>query len=160
MEKTFSDQMLTGSTTALADTANEMENLVKSFNEMMKEKVRDKFENTVITLEDVIAEEGEEDKSVYYFSIFFDFGYDYEEEWRKFAWEQGKVDLSVAIEFYRKNTKKFINEVAMSEYVDKLFDDYSDYYDIDQNSFNNTDCKVCMFNPYYDGDEDVERVVM
>ena len=127
---------------------------------MMKEKVRDKFENTVITLEDVIAEEGEEDKSVYYFSIFFDFGYDYEEEWRKFAWEQGKVDLSVAIEFYRKNTKKFINEVAMSEYVDKLFDDYSDYYDIDQNSFNSTDCKVCMFNPYYDGDEDVERVVM
>ena len=159
MEKTFSDQMLTGSTTALADTANEMENLVKSFNEMMKEKVRDKFENTVITLEDVIAEEGEEDKSVYYFSIVFDFGYDYEEEWRKFAWEQGKVDLSVAIEFYRKNAKEFINEDAMSKYVDKLVSDYSDYYDIDHNSFNNTDCKVCMYNPYYDGDEDIEREV-
>ena len=125
----------------------------------MKEKVRDKFENTVITLEDVIAEEGEEDKSVYYFSIVFDFGYDYEEEWKKFAWEQGKVELSVAVEFYRGNVKKFINEDTMSKYVDKLFDDYSDYYDIDQNSFNNTDCKVCMFNPHYDGDEDIEREV-
>lgn len=144
---------------ATATAANEMKNLVKSFNEMMKEKVRGEFDTAVITLEDVIAEEGEEDKSVYYFSTVFDFGYDYEEEWRKFAWEQGKVELSVAIEFYRENAKEFINEDAMSEYVDKLFDDYSDCYDIDKNGFNSTDCKVCMYNPYYGGNEEVERVV-
>lgn len=154
MEKLFNN-LVCGEGVVTATTANEMENLVKSFNEMMKEKVRDKFEDTVITLEDVIAEEGEEDKSVYYFSIVFDFGYDYEEEWRKFAWEQGKVELSVAIEFYRENAKEFINEDAMSKYVDKLVSDYSDYYDIDQNEFNSTACKVCMYNPYYDGDEDI-----
>jgi hypothetical protein len=158
MVKVFNNSV-SGEAAVIATTVNEMENLVKSFNEMMKEQVRDDFEDAVITLEDVIAEEGEEDTSVYYFSMFFDFGYDYEEEWRKFAWEQGKVELSVAVEFYRENVKKFINEDTMSKYVDKLFDDYSDYYDIDQNSFNNTDCKVCMFNPYYDGYEDIEREV-
>ena len=153
------ENLVSGEGVVAATAANEMKNLVKSFNEMMKEKVRGEFNTAVITLEDVIAEEGEEDKSVYYFSTVFDFGYDYEEEWRKFAWEQGKVELSVAIEFYRENAKEFINEDAMSEYVDKLFDDYSDCYDIDKNGFNSTDCKVCMYNPYYDGNEEVERVV-
>ena len=151
--------LVCGKGVVAATTANEMKNLVKSFNEMMKEQVREDFEDAVITLEDVIAEEGEEDTSVYYFSMFFDFGYDYEEEWRQFAWEQGKVESSVAIEFYRENAKEFINEDVMGEFVEELFDDYSDYYDIDQNEFNSTDCKVCMYNPYYDGDEDIEREV-
>lgn len=151
--------LVCGEGVVAATTVNEMKNLVKSFNEMIMEQVRDNFEDTVINLEDIIAEEGEEDKSVYYFSSVFDFGYDYEEEWRKFAWEQGKVELSVAIEFYRENAKEFINEDAMSKYVDKLVSDYSDYYDIDQNEFNSTGCKVCMYNPYYDGDEDIEREV-
>ena len=148
--------LVSGEGVVATTAANEMKQLVKQFNEIMKEKVRGEFDTAVITLEDVIAEEGEEDKSVYYFSTVFDFGYDYEDEWKKFAWEQGKVELSVAIEFYRENAKEFINEDAMSEYVDKLFEDYSD---IDQNSFNSTDCKVCMYNPYYDGNEEVERVV-
>lgn len=148
--------LVSGEGAVTATTGNEMKNLVKSFNEMIMEQVRDNFEDTVINLEDIIAEEGEEDKSIYIFSSVFDFGYDYEEEWRQFAWEQGKVESSVAIEFYRENAKEFINEDVMGEFVEELFYDYSDYYDIDQNEFNSTDCKVCMYNPYYDEDVDIE----
>ena len=137
----------------------EMTKLVESFKKTMKEQVRKKFHDTVRYLVEQIKSDGQKDKNVYIFSTTFDYQSDYLYEWRKFAWEQGKVDLSVAIEFYRKNEKEFINEDAMSKYVDKLVSDYSDYYDIDHNSFNNTDCKVCMYNPYYDGDEDIERVV-
>ena len=133
----------------------EMKKLVEPFNEMMKEQVRKRFNDAVSYLVEQIEYEGQENKSVSLYSATLEYQSDYPYEWRKFAWEQGTVESTVAIEFYRENAKEFINEDAMSKYVDKLVSDYSDYYDIDQNEFNSTGCKVCMYNPYYDGDEDI-----
>ena len=144
-----------GEAAVAATTANEMKKLVKSFNEMMKEQVRGNFEDTVMSLEDIVAEKGEENKGIYYFYSVFDFGYYYDEEWSKFAWEKGKVETSVALDFYVENEKEFINEDDMREYVETLFDEFSEYYDIDKNCLNSIDCKVCMYNPYYE--EDAEK---
>ena len=155
MCNTISNQMLTGSTTALANTANEMKNLVKSFNEMIKEQVRDEFDTAVITLNDIVEQEGEEDKCVDFFSIDFDFGCDYEAEWRKFVWEQIKMEPSVAIEFHRGNRDLFINDDAMEEYVWSLADEYG----VDDiSSFYKQACKIYKDNPYYDEEiADIQR---
>ena len=139
-----------GETAVAATTANEMKKLVKSFNEMMKEQVKISFEATIHSLEDIVEEKGEENKGIYYFYSVFDFGYYYDEEWSKFAFENGKVETSVALDFYVENEKVFINEDDMREYVETLFDEFSEYYDIDKNAFNSNDCDICMFNPYYD----------
>ena len=139
-----------GEATVAATTENEMKKLVKSFNEMMKEQVKGSFEATIHSLEDIVAEEGEENQATYYFSSVLDFGYDYDVEWCKFAMEKVKVASSIAFDFYLENKKEFINEDAMREYVETLFDEFSEYYDIDKNAFNSNDCDICMFNPYYD----------
>ena len=152
MCNTISNQMLTGSTTALANTANEMKNLVKSFNEMIKEQVREDFDTAVITLDDIVEQEGEEDKCVDFFSIDFDFGCDYEAEWRKFVWEQIQMEPSVAIEFHRGNRDLFINDDAMEEYVRSLADEYG----VDDiSSFYKQACKIYKDNPYYDDNVDI-----
>lgn len=152
MCNTISNQMLTGSTTALANTANEMKNLVKSFNEKIKEQVREDFDTAVITLDDIVEQEGEEDKCVDFFSIDFDFGCDYEAEWRKFVWEQIKMEPSVAIEFHRGNRDLFINDDAMEEYVRSLADEYG----VDDiSSFYKQACKIYKDNPYYDDNVDI-----
>ena len=121
---------VSGEGAVTAATANEMKNLVKSFNEMIKEQVRDEFDTAVITLNDIVEQEGEENKCVDFFSIDFDFGCDYEAEWRKFVWEQIKMEPSVAIEFHRGNRDLFINDDAMEEYVRSLADEYGvdDYH--------------------------------
>ena len=115
---------VSGEGVVTATTTNEMKNLVKSFNEMIKEQVRDEFDTAVITLNDIVEQEGEENKCVDFFSIDFDFGCDYEAEWRKFVWEQIKMEPSVAIEFHRGNRDLFINDDAMEEYVRSLADEY------------------------------------
>ena len=84
------------------------------------------------------------------FSVDFDIRYDYEEEWRKFAWEQGKVEASVAIEFYKENKEIFINGDIMEEYVRELADE-TGVDDI--SSFYMQKCKIYMDNPYFDEDE-------
>ena len=145
-----------GEATVAATTENEMKKLVKSFNEMMKEQVKGSFEATIHSLEDIVAEEGEENQATYYFSSVLDFGYDYDVEWCKFAMEKVKVASSIAFDFYLENKKEFINEDAMREYVETLFDEFSEYYDIDKNAFNSNDCDICMFNPYYDDDMRIE----
>ena len=146
-----------GEATVAATTENEMKKLVKSFNEMMKEQVKGSFEATIHSLEDIVAEEGEENQATYYFSSVLDFGYDYDVEWCKFAMEKVKVASSVALDFYDENEKEFINEDAMREYVETLFDEFSEYYDIDKNCLNSIDCKVCMYNPYYDEDAEMTQ---
>ena len=145
-----------GEAAVAATTANEMKKLVKSFNEMMKEQVKISFEATIHSLEDIVEEKGEENKGIYYFYSVFDFGYYYDEEWSKFAWKKGKVETSVALDFYVENEKEFINEDDMREYVETLFDEFSENYDIDKNAFNSNDCDICMFNPYYDDDMRIE----
>lgn len=137
----------TGVTTALANTANEMKELVKSFNEMIKEQVREDFDTAVITLNDIVEQEGEENKCVDFFSVDFVFGYDYEAKWREFVCKQAKVKASVAIEFYRKNADMFIDNDAMEEYVQELADEYG----VDDiSSFYKQACKIYKDNPYYD----------
>jgi predicted nucleic-acid-binding Zn-ribbon protein len=148
---------VSGETVVAATPANEMKKLVKSFNEMMKEQVKGSFEATIHSLEDIVAEEGEENQATYYFSSVLDFGYDYDVEWCKFAMEKVKVASSVAFDFYLENKKEFINEDAMREYVETLFDEFSEYYDIDKNCLNSIDCKVCMYNPYYDEDAEMTQ---
>jgi hypothetical protein len=147
---------VSGETVVAATPANEMKKLVKSFNEMMKEQVKISFEATIHSLEDIVEEKGEENKGIYYFYSVFDFGYYYDEEWSKFAFENGKVETSVALDFYVENEKEFINEDDMREYVETLFDEFSENYDIDKNAFNSNDCDICMFNPYYDDDMRIE----
>ena len=130
-----------------ATTVNEMEKLVKSFNEMMKEQVRNDFEDAVNTLKESIEEQGQEDTSSEYISLVFDFWYDYEEEWKKFALEQGKVEPSVAIEFYRENEEMFITERKMFDYVYELIDEYDVEY---LNSTDDSNVKICVDNPYFE----------
>lgn len=146
-----------GEAAVAATTTNEMKKLVKSFNEMMKEQVKISFEATIHSLEDIVEENGEENKATYYFSSVLDFGYDYDVEWCKFAFENGKVETSVALDFYVENEKEFINEDDMREYVETLFDEFSEYYDIDKNCLNSNDCKVCMYNPYYEEDAEMTQ---
>ena len=152
MCNTISNQMLTGSTTALANTANEMKELVKSFNEKMKEQVRKKFNDSVSYLVEQIECEGQEDKGVSLCSTTFDYQSDYLYEWRKFAWEQGNVETSVAIEFYRNNVDMFINYDAMDDYAQELAYEYG----VDIAFFTQGGCRIYMENPYYD--EDVSKI--
>ena len=128
------------------ENAIEMKKLVKSFNEMIKEQVSDEFDTAVITLMDIVEEEGKEDKSSDFFSISFDLVSDYEEEWRKYACEHGKVEPSVAIEFYRQNGDMFINDGVMGEFIQELADEYS----VDDAVFLTQECKIYMDNPCYD----------
>ena len=146
---------VSGEGVVTATTTNEMKKLVKSFNEMIKEQVRDEFDTAVITLNDIVEQEGEEDKCVDFFSIDFDFGCDYEAEWRKFVWEQIKMEPSVAIEFHRGNRDLFINDDAMEEYVRSLADEYG----VDDiSSFYKQACKIYKDNPYYDEEmADIQR---
>lgn len=146
---------VSGEGVVTAITTNEMKKLVKSFNEMIKEQVRDEFDTAVITLDDIVEQEGEEDKCVDFFSIDFDFECDYEAEWRKFVWDQIKMEPSVAIEFHRGNRDLFINDDAMEEYVRSLADEYS----VDDiSSFYKQACKIYKDNPYYDEEmADIQR---
>jgi hypothetical protein len=142
----------TGVTTALANTANEMKELVKSFNEKMRKQVSDEFDTAVITLNDIVEQEGEENKCVDFFSVDFVFGYDYEAKWMEFVCKQAKVEASVAIEFYRKNADMFIDNDAMEEYVRSLADEYG----VDDiSSFYKQACKIYKDNPYYDDNVDI-----
>lgn len=125
---------------------NEMKNLVESFNEMMKERVREEFDTAVITLNDIVEQEAKEDKLIDHFSIGFDLLYDYEEEWRRFVCEQGKMEPSIAIEFYRQNGDMFINDEVMEEYILELADEYG----VDDTAFFTQGVKIYMENPYYD----------
>lgn len=124
-----------------------MKKLVEPFNEMMKEQVRNDFEDAVNTLKESIEEQGQEDTSSEYISLVFDFWYDYEEEWKKFALEQGKVEPSVAIEFYRENEEMFITERKMFDYVYELIDEYDVEY---LNSTDDSNVKICVDNPYFE----------
>lgn len=138
---------VSGEGVVTATTTNEMKKLVKSFNEMMKEQVRDEFDTAVITLNDIVKQEGEENKYVDFFSVDFVFGYDYVAMWREFVWEQVKMEPSVAIEFHRGNKDIFINDDAMEEYVRSLADEYG----VDDiSSFYKQACKIYKDNPYYD----------
>ena len=145
MSKNFNN-----SVAATATTVNEMNKLVELFNEMIKEQVSDEFDTAVITLMDIVEEEGKEDKSSDFFDISFDLVSDYEEEWRKYACEHGKVEPSVAIEFYRQNGDMFINDGVMGEYLQEL----ADYYCVDDMVFLAQVCKIYMDNPYYDEETD------
>ena len=137
---------------ATATTANEMNNLIESFNAKMKEQVRKKFNDTVRFLEEQIRCEGQEDKSVSLYSATLEYQSDYLYEWRKFAWEQGKVESSVAIEFYRNNVDMFINVDTMDDYVEELADEYG--VD-DATLFIQGGCRIYMENPYYDDNVDI-----
>ena len=148
---------VSGEAVVTATTSNMMKNLVESFNEMMKKQVKDEFAYTVFNLEQ-ITEDGEECKWCGRFSLVFDFGYYYESEWVNFAWKQGKVETSVAIDYYRKNRRKFITDRKMSNYVDKLIDEYG----VDIRYFDYRKCKVSIYmdNPYYDEEVDMAEEIV
>ena len=134
--------------TVTATTANEMTNLVESFNAKMKEQVREKFNNAVRFLEEQIRCEGQENKTVSLYSATLEYPSDYLYEWRAFACEQRKVESSVAIEFYKKNVNMFINDDAMDDYAQELAYEYG----VDDIAFLTQGCRIYMENPYYDED--------
>ena len=138
---------VSGEATVAATKVKDMNNLIESFNAKMKELVRKKFNDTVRFLEEQIRCEGQEDKSVSLYSATLEYQSDYLYEWRKFAWEQGKVESSVAIEFYRNNVDMFINDDAMDDYVEELADEYG----VDDVAlFIQGGCRIYMENPYYE----------
>ena len=125
----------------------EMKKLVEPFNEMMKEQVRKRFNDAVSYLVEQIECEGQENKSVSLYSTTLEYQSDYLYEWRKFAWEQGKVESTVAIEFYRNNVDMFINYDAMDDYVEELADEYG----VDDVAFFiQGGCRIYTENPYYE----------
>ena len=126
----------------------EMKKLVEPFNEMMKEQVRKRFNDAVSYLVEQIECEGQENKSVSLYSTTLEYQSDYLYEWRKFAWEQGKVESTVAIEFYRNNVDMFINYDAMDDYAQELAYEYG----VDDIAFLTQGCRIYMENPYYDED--------
>ena len=152
MKKVYNNDSVSGETAVTATTAEDMKNLVESFNEMMKKRARDDFEESVYNLE-VRAQDAEECKWLRRFSDVFDFGYDYESEWIEFAWKQGKVGESVAIDYYRENRRKFITDRKMSNYVGKLIDGYG----LNIRYFDYKRCKVSVYmdNPFYDEEVDI-----
>lgn len=124
-----------------------MKKLVEPFNEMMKERVRKRFNDAVSYLVEQIECEGQENKSVSLYSTTLEYQSDYLYEWRKFAWEQGKVESTVAIEFYRNNVDMFINYDAMDDYVEELADEYG----VDDIAFFiQGGCRIYTENPYYE----------
>lgn len=124
-----------------------MKKLVEPFNEMMKEQVRKRFNDAVSYLVEQIECEGQENKSVSLYSTTLEYQSDYLYEWRKFAWEQGKVESTVAIEFYRNNVDMFINYDAMDDYVEELADEYG----VDDVAFFiQGGCRIYTENPYYE----------
>ena len=128
-----------------------MKKLVEPFNEMMKEQVRKKFNDTVGYLVEQIRCNGQKDKGISLYSTTLEYQSDYLYEWRKFAWEQGNVESSVAIEFYRNNVDMFINYDAMDDYVEELADEYG----VDDVAlFIQGGCRIYMGNPYYEEGED------
>ena len=130
----------------------EMKKLVEPFNEMMKEQVRKKFNDAVGYLVEQIRCNGQKDKGISLYSTTLEYQSDYLYEWRKFAWEQGKVESTVAIEFYRNNVDMFINYDAMDDYVEELADEYG----VDDiSSFYKQACKIYKDNPYYDDNVDI-----
>jgi hypothetical protein len=125
----------------------EMKKLVEPFNEMMKEQVRKKFNDAVGYLVEQIRCNGQKDKGISLYSTTLEYQSDYLYEWRKFAWEQGNVESSVAIEFYRNNVDMFINYDAMDDYVEELADEYG----VDDVAlFIQGGCRIYMGNPYYE----------
>jgi hypothetical protein len=131
----------------------EMKKLVVLFNKTMKEQVREKFIDTVSYLDDIIKQEGQEDKCVSLFSATLEYQSDYLNEWRRFAWEQGEVEPYFAMEFYRKNVDMFINYDAMDDYAQELAYEYG----VDDIAFfTQGGCRIYMENPYYDEDVDIE----
>ena len=125
----------------------EMKKLVEPFNEMMKEQVRKRFNDAVNYLVEQIECDGQENKSVSLYSTTLEYQSDYLYEWRKFAWEQGKVESTVAIEFYRNNVDMFINYDAMDDYVEELADEYG----VDDVAFFiQGGCRIYTENPYYE----------
>ena len=124
-----------------------MKKLVEPFNEMMKEQVRKRFNDAVSYLVEQIECEGQENKSVSLYSTTLEYQSDYLYEWRKFAWEQGKVESTVAIEFYRNNVDMFINYDAMDDYLEELADEYG----VDDVAFFiQGGCRIYSENPFYE----------
>lgn len=125
----------------------EIKKFVEPFNEKMKEQVRKKFNDTVGYLVEQIRCNGQKDKGISLYSTTLEYQSDYLYEWRKFAWEQGNVESSVAIEFYRNNVDMFINYDAMDDYVEELVDEYG----VDDVAlFIQGGCRIYMGNPYYE----------
>ena len=54
MKKVYDNYSVSGEAAVTATTVEEMKKLVESFNEMMKEQMRDEFDTAVITLNDIV----------------------------------------------------------------------------------------------------------
>ena len=128
-----------------ATTANEMKELVESFNEMMKEKARADFNSTIETIEDFLIEHGEEVGCM--IGERFEYKYDYEDLWQNWVCGKKKVEPSAAIDYYRINRTKFINEKDMSKYLDELAKEH--HVVVEEND--NGERWIYMKNPYYGG---------
>ena len=134
-----------GGSVVTTTTANEMKELVESFNEMMKEKARADFNSTIETIEDFLIEHGEEVGCM--IGERFEYKYDYEDLWQNWVCGKKKVEPSAAIDYYRINSKKFINEEDMSKYLDELAKEHHVVIDDDDNG----ERWIYMKNPYSGG---------
>ena len=134
-----------GGAVVTATIANEMKELVESFNEMMKEKAKADFNSTIEIIEDFLIEHGEE--RGYMIGERFEYRYDYEDLWQNWVLGKKKVEPFVAIDYYRINRKKFIDEKDMSKYLDELAKEH--HVVVEDND--NGERWIYMKNPYYGG---------
>lgn len=124
----------------------EMKNLVESFNEMMKEKVREKFSSLIDGYKRFLDESGN-NAWIYndYTEGEFIYDYDYENIWVEFAGEQDGVQPLDAINYYRENREKFINDDELGRYVKQL----SYECDVEAYCFRVGECSISVKNPFY-----------
>ncbi|MBR5897962.1 MAG: hypothetical protein IKZ14_00660 [Muribaculaceae bacterium] len=142
--------LVSGEEQVAATTTTQMEILVEPFNDIMKEKVREDFIHTIGSIEDFIMAYGEERGCM--LGEKFECEYDYEDLWQNWICGKEKVEPSVAINYYRENRTKFINEKDMSKYLEELAKEYRVVIENDGGG-----CFICMKNPYSGGC--IERVV-
>ena len=142
----FSAQTATGLT-----NAKEMKKLVKSFNEMMKEQVREDFVSKVISIkeETAIYDERKRHRSIFTESLNEHLNdTQYRTRWMNLALkEHTGISYSDAATFYDENKKLFITERKMQNYVKKLADEHGVKL-----SLSKYKPVISIENPYYDED--------
>lgn len=130
------------------EICKEREN-VEEFNEYMYADIKNGIYDCVENTKEFGDVTGELD---FVFSD-FDYSFDCETEWIKYAKEHFNLEYNDAMDLYNKYKDEFITVDDMEEYIENLADE-SDDFDIDDNSCGK--CLIWVENPYYESIDDEE----
>jgi hypothetical protein len=130
------------------EICKEREN-VEEFNEYMYADIKNEIYDCVENTKEFGDVTGELD---FVFSV-FDYSFDCETEWIKYAKEHFNLEYNDAMDLYNKYKDEFITVDDMEEYIENLADE-SDDFGIDDNSCG--ECLIWVENPYYESIDDEE----